>query len=189
MFRNKKWLVLTVLVLTGILVAACAPQPAAPDTSAALEEAQARIAELEARLAEAGDEEAIAELQAELEAAQRALEEAQAAGEAEGGEEQVARPTGEITTYQMGIYEDLTTTNFWAALDTEATTWNFAVIANYHPSLYGLAPQRFDFVPGLADGLPGDRTEEGDFVTIEVRIKEGLTWSDGEPLTAEDVVF
>ena len=62
MFRNKKWLVLTALVLTGILVAACAPQPAAPDTSAALEEAQARIAELEARLAEAGDEEAIAEL-------------------------------------------------------------------------------------------------------------------------------
>ena len=98
-------------------------------------------------------------------------------------------PSGELVTFQTGIYEDLTTTNYWAMLDTEATAWNFYVGNNYHPALYGLANQRFDFVPSIAAALPGERTQEGDFVTIEVQMLPNLTWSDGEALDSEDVVF
>ncbi len=168
MFSSKKSLVLFALVLTGILMAACAtPEPEQVVVTVEVE-------------GEAG--ETIIVTATPDPAAEAPAEEGEAEGEA-------AAPSGELVTYQMGIFEDLTTTNYWAALDTEATTWNFAVIANYHPSMYGLAPQRFDFIPGIAAGLPGDRTEEGEFVTIEAQLKEGLTWSDGEPLTADDIVF
>lgn len=168
MLSNKKWLVLVVLVLAGLTMAACAPAPAEPTIVTV--EVPGPEGETMIVTATPGPE-------------------AEAPAEEEPAEEEAAAPSGELTTYQMGIFEDLTTTNYWAALDTEATTWNFAVIANYQPALYTLAPQRFDFVPGIAADLPGERTEEGEFVTIEVKMKEGLTWSDGEPLTADDVVF
>lgn len=166
MFKSKTWLVLLVLAVAAVLVTACAP--AEPEQVVVTVEVEG----------EGGETIVVT--------ATPSPEQEAAAGEEAGGE---AAVSGEPTTFQVGIYEDLTTINYWAALDTEATTWNFTVIDNYYPSMYTLAPQRFDFVPWLADGLPGDRTEEGDFVTIEVKMKDGLTWTDGEPLTANDVVF
>jgi len=108
-------------------------------------------------------------------------------GAAAGGEAEA--PAGEITSFQTGIYEDLTSTNYWAVLDTEATTWNFYVVGNYSPAMYGLAPQRFDWVPGIAADFPSARTQEGEVFTITAPLTEGLTWTDGEPVTAADVAY
>jgi peptide/nickel transport system substrate-binding protein len=41
-------------------------------------------------------------------------------------------------------------------------------------------------IPGLADGDP-DYNE--DFTQVTIPLREGVTWSDGEPFTAADVVF
>lgn len=72
---KKRLLVVNLLIAAVMILAACAP--AAPDTSAA----DARIAELEAALAEAGgmSDEALAELQSELEALQGELKESESA--------------------------------------------------------------------------------------------------------------
>lgn len=43
------------------------------------------------------------------------------------------------------------------------------------------------YAPKLADGEPEVVSE--DPLTIEFRLKDGITWSDGEPLTVEDYVF
>ncbi|ABG03839.1 extracellular solute-binding protein, family 5 [Rubrobacter xylanophilus DSM 9941] len=43
------------------------------------------------------------------------------------------------------------------------------------------------YAPKLADGEP--RVASEDPLTIEFRLKDGITWSDGEPLTVEDYVF
>ncbi|QYJ17074.1 Oligopeptide-binding protein AppA [Rubrobacter xylanophilus DSM 9941] len=43
------------------------------------------------------------------------------------------------------------------------------------------------YAPKLADGEPQVVSE--DPLTIEFRLKDGITWSDGEPLTVEDYVF
>jgi ABC-type transport system substrate-binding protein len=51
------------------------------------------------------------------------------------------------------------------------------------------AYQRYDWVPYVADGLPGERTQEGDKWTITAKLKPGLTWSDGEAFTAKDIAF
>ena len=45
----------------------------------------------------------------------------------------------------------------------------------------------FTYAPLLADGDPKVLSEEP--LTIEYRLKEGLKWSDGEPLTSDDAKF
>ena len=91
--------------------------------------------------------------------------------------------------YRVGLLADLTTTNYWAYLDTESSVWQAYVMAWWYPTLMTYAYQRYDWVPYVADGFPGERTQEGDKWTITAKLKPGLTWSDGEPMTANDVAF
>jgi ABC-type transport system substrate-binding protein len=90
---------------------------------------------------------------------------------------------------KVGLVSDMSTTNYWAYLDTEASVWNQYVMVWWYPALLGVNDQKFDLVPGVADGLPVERVQEGDKWTITAKIKPGLTWSDGSPLTAKDIVF
>lgn len=98
-------------------------------------------------------------------------------------------PPPEPVVYRVGIFEDLTTTNPWAVLGPEATVWNFYVVLGSYPSLYGYSDRRFDWIPNLADGFPTPLEQEGDKWVTTVRLKQGVRWSDGQPVTAEDVVF
>ena len=41
-------------------------------------------------------------------------------------------------------------------------------------------------IPGLADGDP---TYNADFTSLTIPLRQGVTWNDGEPFTADDVVF
>ncbi len=89
--------------------------------------------------------------------------------------------------YRLGIFEDLTTTNFWSAYGPDATVWNFYVLGA--PSLFTYSDQRFDWIPALAADFPTELTQEGDFWVSEVKMKQGVKWSDGTEITAEDVAF
>ena len=95
--------------------------------------------------------------------------------------------------YQIGISADLTTTNYWAYLGPDGTIWNQYVLGGDKPSLYTYSAQRYDWVPSLAADFPTALQEEqvgGEtFWTTEVRLKEGVQWSDGTEVTAEDFVF
>ena len=113
--------------------------------------------------------------------------EVEAAAAAEAAED--AGPAGQAEVWRIGIFEDVTTHNFFNIPGAGQTVWNFYAFLNRYPSLYGLSDQRFDWVPILADGFPGPFTEEGDFVTATVPLKSGAVWSDGQPITADDVAF
>jgi ABC-type transport system substrate-binding protein len=97
--------------------------------------------------------------------------------------------------YKIGIFEDLTTTNYWAYLGSGAdgTIWNAYVLGGSQPTLYGYSDQRFDWIPSLAADFPSELQEEtvgGEtFWTTEVDLKQGVMWSDGNEVTAEDFVF
>jgi len=43
-----------------------------------------------------------------------------------------------------------------------------------------------EIIPGLAEGDP---TYNADFTSLTIPLRQGVTWNDGEPFTAEDVVF
>ena len=94
--------------------------------------------------------------------------------------------------YQLGIFEDLTTTNYWSFLGPDTTIWNSYVLGG-KPTLYGLSAQRFDWVPSAAEDFPTPLAQEtvggNTLWTTEVDLKQGLLWSDGVELTAEDFVF
>ena len=95
--------------------------------------------------------------------------------------------------YRIGIAEDLTTTNHWAYLGPDGTVWNGYVLGGSKPALYGYSAQRFDWIPSLAADFPSPLKEEEvdgqTFWTTELELIEGVKWSDGNEVTAEDFVF
>ena len=102
-----------------------------------------------------------------------------------------AEPSDKV--YRVGISEDLTTTNHWAYLGPDGTIWNGYVLGGGKPSLYGYSAQRFDWIPSLAADFPSPIAEETvdgqTFWSTEVELMQGVKWSDGNEVTAEDFVF
>lgn len=96
---------------------------------------------------------------------------------------------GESFELDIAIFEDLTTDNYWAYQDPESSVWNFYVFGNQAPALYQYASPTNQLVPLLADGLPAEPVQEGDTWTVTQTLREGLVWSDGEPITTADIVF
>ena len=95
--------------------------------------------------------------------------------------------------YQVGISADLTTTNYWAYLGPDGSIWNLYVLSGSKPALYTYSAQRFDWVPSLAADFPTALVAEqvaGETLwTTEVPLRQGVQWSDGSDVTAEDFVF
>ena len=115
---------------------------------------------------------------------------------AEQGEATVAATATEDTgpkIYKLGIFEDLTTTNYWSYLGPDTTVWNSYVLGGGKPGLYSLSDQRFDWIPSAASEFPTPVVEETiggtTLWTTEVPMKKGMKWSDGNDVTAEDFIF
>ena len=95
--------------------------------------------------------------------------------------------------YQLGITSDLTTTNYWAYLGPDGTVWNQYTLSGTKPTLYSYSDQRYDWVPSLAADFPSPLQEETagnrTLWSTEVELKQGVKWSDGNDVTADDFVF
>jgi ABC-type transport system substrate-binding protein len=92
-------------------------------------------------------------------------------------------------TFQTALVADLTTDNFWAYLDTESSVHNGYVLGQSHPALYTLSVPDFLNIPVLAAGEAPAAVADGDGFSATIALREGMTWSDGEPVTAADFVF
>jgi hypothetical protein len=65
--------------------------------------------------------------------------------------------------YKVGVFEDVTSTNFFAANGPDNTVWNSYMLAPVL-SVYGLSEKYFTFVPNLAvDPVPAALSQEGIF--------------------------
>lgn len=91
--------------------------------------------------------------------------------------------------YRVGVFEDLTSTNYWVANGPDNTVWNSYVLSPTRMALYGLSDKRFQPIPIAAADFATPLEQEGSFWVSEVTLKDGLTWNDGEPFTAGDVAF
>jgi ABC-type transport system substrate-binding protein len=105
------------------------------------------------------------------------------------GEEPVAAGGECCDIYRIGIFEDPLTLNYWSYTGPDNSVWTQYALSGQAASLYSLSDQRLDFVPVLATGLPPAPVEEGDFFTITVEMAPDALWSDGVPITANDVAF
>ncbi len=96
--------------------------------------------------------------------------------------------------YRMGIFEEPISRNFWNYYGGPGgSVWTQYVLSGWTSTLYGYSDQTFEWVPGVAADFPTELTKESvdgtEYWTTEVPIRAGIMWSDGEELTADDVIF
>jgi peptide/nickel transport system substrate-binding protein len=82
---------------------------------------------------------------------------------------------------RVGVAADLDTDNVFAA--SAGSDW--AVMTTEYDMMLAFAPDDLTATPSLATGC----TPNDDYTQWTCDIQQGLKWSDGEPLTAEDIAF
>jgi ABC-type transport system substrate-binding protein len=93
------------------------------------------------------------------------------------------------TVYRIGVFEDITSLNYWVANGPDNTVWNSYMLPQ-RLTMFGLSEVEFNFVPNLAAvAAPDPLAEEGDFWVTSIPIQQNVAWSDGQPFTARDVAF
>jgi peptide/nickel transport system substrate-binding protein len=91
--------------------------------------------------------------------------------------------------YRVGIYEEPVSLNFWNYLGPGNSVWTRYVISNDAAHLFELSDHNFQFVPSLAKDIPIPKEKPDGTWEITVEMVDNALWSDGESITAKDVVF
>jgi peptide/nickel transport system substrate-binding protein len=99
-----------------------------------------------------------------------------------------APPTAPGGTFEAGVFDDMTTDNFWTRYDTQREVWNAYVLDRTVCALYGSEPPNWVYIPNLADAGFEPAQQDGDVWFVEVSIRDAQ-WSDGEQITAHDFAF
>ena len=90
--------------------------------------------------------------------------------------------------YKVGVFEDATSLNYFQANGPDNTVWNSYMLPG-RLSLFALADVTFTFVPFVAAEMPAPLTEENGKWVTSIKMRQDVKWSDGTPLTADDVAF
>ena len=108
-----------------------------------------------------------------------------------GGETTTTVPPAEGFTYKTGIFQDITTNNYWAYLDPQSTVWNAYVLGATKPALFVIDLPGMEVDNDLAASADyGAASDNGDGTwSVSVPMRQDTTWSDGTPITAADVKF
>ncbi len=108
---------------------------------------------------------------------------------AEPDEEIFSEESNCCSVYRIGILEEPRSFNYWYHLGQGGSVWTDYLIGDDPARLFELSDQRFQFVPSLAKGIPPISDDGNGTWSITVEMVEDALWSDGESITAEDVVF
>ncbi len=102
----------------------------------------------------------------------------------------MATPTPIRHEIRFGLVGTFSEANVWGLFDKNGYSYNnYAVRRDYWTRLYRLSIPTREFEPLAASGMPSAIVQEGNFYTGSVGLRSDLTWNDGTPFTAEDVVF
>jgi ABC-type transport system substrate-binding protein len=78
--------------------------------------------------------------------------------------------------------------NFFQANGPDNTVWNSYMLPN-RLSMFALSDKTFTLIPFVAAEMPPPLAEENGKWVTTVKMRQDVKWSDGTPLTAEDVAF
>jgi len=105
-------------------------------------------------------------------------------------EQQADQSVVEGEIFKIGLITNISTDNWWAALDTMSSSVNQAYLGNSKTSLFRLTNPGFVYVPGIAaTPAPVKAVPEGDVWVVEQPIRTDVMWSDDVPVTAHDLAF
>jgi peptide/nickel transport system substrate-binding protein len=92
--------------------------------------------------------------------------------------------------YRVGLLAGVTTTNYWEYVGQQPNAWNAYVLGPTKPALHAIDPASHVLTPELATGSsPALPTWDEEGWRVRVELGDDLAWSDGEPVTAADVVY
>lgn len=92
--------------------------------------------------------------------------------------------------FRVGLVGNITTDNWWASLDTMDLRRNQVFLAAAKTSLFELSLPGFVLVPSMAaTATPAEAIQEDETWVVEQEIEGDRKWSDGVPVTADDLVF
>ena len=101
-----------------------------------------------------------------------------------------AAPSGPEGIYKMAIFSEPQTQNYWSFLDGENDVWTSYAMSSQATTLFSVSYPNYNLVANMATSLVETSTDNGDGTfTYTVPMVEGYTWSDGSPITANDMVF
>jgi peptide/nickel transport system substrate-binding protein len=109
-----------------------------------------------------------------------------------GGGENAETPAEEaslLDVYRIAILADMTSSNIWNLWGPGASAYNYVVQLSYWERLFTVSDHRYDFVPELAADYGSPLEQEGDFWVTTIPLRQDMLWSDGSPITADDVAF
>lgn len=92
--------------------------------------------------------------------------------------QEIGKPGGTLT---LALGDSPQTFNYYAVLDGNAQT----VLNNVFDRLFSLDPLTGELVPNLVERYEFSK----DGLTLTCYLRPGIRWADGQPLTADDVVF
>jgi peptide/nickel transport system substrate-binding protein len=104
-----------------------------------------------------------------------------ASADESGSPSPAASGTGEKSVFTVGITQDVDSTNPFTGIAAAS----FEVYQMMYPTLTDYSAADFSTVPGLAESW--EESEDQTYWTYKIR--PGLTWSDGKPLTARDAAY
>ena len=90
-------------------------------------------------------------------------------------------PTGNKIVFKVGVPGDMISPNPLLATNGD----DYETLFNAYDLLFNFNPDDLSPIPGLATACD----PSADYKTWTCTIRSGVTWSDGQPLTAEDVAF
>lgn len=91
--------------------------------------------------------------------------------------------------YRIGLLSGVSTANFWEYIGDQPTAWNAYVLGPTKPALFGIDPLTNTLIADLAASEPVKPTWDEDGWRVRVELRDDLSWSDGEPVTAADIVY
>jgi peptide/nickel transport system substrate-binding protein len=89
--------------------------------------------------------------------------------------------TSAKTVFTVGMTEDIDSANPFTGI----AAVSYEIFQMEYPTLTDYSATDFSTVPGLAESW----TESADHTTWTYKIRPGLTWSDGVPMTARDAAY
>jgi peptide/nickel transport system substrate-binding protein len=105
--------------------------------------------------------------------------------------EPVSSPAGTEAPfeYRVGLLAGVSTANYWEYVGEQPTAWNAYVLGPTKPALYAVDPASNALEPEVAGSAPVLPTWNRDGWRVRVDLGTDLSWSDGRPVTAADVVY
>ena len=108
------------------------------------------------------------------------------------GTVEVATSLAEAETsfeYRVGLLSGVSTANYWEYVGEQPTAWNAYVLGPTKPALYSIDPASNSLNPEVAGAAPVRPTWDKEGWRVRVDLGNSLSWSDGRPVTAADVVY